>query len=212
MKKIIILMMIFLVGLTACTENVFDTYETPCTREYMPLCCDGIIYPNQCYADNAQAENCVEGQCPEEDCVPDNKICPDNLDPYCCDNTQYNNYCEAMNNCATNCIKGECNILELEEECEPLEGVACTMQYEPVCCDGETYSNACVASLSCKTDCTEGECDTDGESFEFKPEECGSRTFICTQDYVPVCCNGKTYSNQCVANNDCATDCVEGEC
>ena len=32
---------------------------------------------------------------------------------------------------------------------------------------------------------------------------------ICTLQYDPVICdNGKTYSNQCFANADCATGCV----
>ncbi|AJF61142.1 TPA: hypothetical protein HA239_05210 [Candidatus Woesearchaeota archaeon] len=35
---------------------------------------------------------------------------------------------------------------------------------------------------------------------------------VCTMEYNPVCCNGKTYSNSCVARANCATDCVAGEC
>ncbi|MBT3720716.1 hypothetical protein HN789_01915 [archaeon] len=44
------------------------------------------------------------------------------------------------------------------------------------------------------------------------PEECTPGQNMCTMQYDPVCCNGKTYSNDCVANNNCAFDCVQGEC
>ncbi len=100
----------------------------------------------------------------------------------------------------------------------------CDGYYEPVCgCDGETYSNACEAasegvSVDHPGDCNgAGECTTDEEcgprSFcEYTIEEscgegapvgvCAARPEVCDDEYDPVCgCDGKTYSNSCVAQS-----------
>jgi coxsackievirus/adenovirus receptor len=34
----------------------------------------------------------------------------------------------------------------------------------------------------------------------------------CTEEYAPVCCDGKTYGNQCMAQNEKAFNCIEGRC
>ena len=107
MKKITIILLVLLVSLGACTKIVIN--EKPCTREYRPVCCEGVEYPNQCMADNDQAKFCEAGPCDEENCTPGNKICDDVYEPYCCDGIEYSNYCFAMNDCAENCIKGECS-------------------------------------------------------------------------------------------------------
>ena len=159
-------MLIVLISLSACTKtnndnnNSTENLEKPCTKEYVPVCCEGTTYPNQCYADNANAQNCVNDLCHERECVPDNRLCTEEYDPYCCDDTQYSNYCFAKNDCASNCIKGECELKKdlIGSECNP-NGLACTMQYDPVCCDGKTYSNACVAGISCAENCVQGACE-----------------------------------------------------
>jgi len=45
------------------------------------------------------------------------------------------------------------------------------------------------------------------------PGVCRVRPEICTMDYTPVCgCNGKTYSNACVANSNGVSVASKGEC
>ena len=39
-----------------------------------------------------------------------------------------------------------------------------------------------------------------------------NRNCICTYEYRPVCCNGKTYENKCAANCACAKYCRPGAC
>ena len=165
MKKKIMFLIIILISLSACTtpdinNNTTTISEKPCTKEYVPVCCEGVTYPNQCYADNSNAQNCKNDLCPEEECVPNDNLCTEEYNPYCCDGIQYSNYCFANNACATNCIKGECDLKKgsIDSECNP-NGLACTMQYDPVCCDGKTYSNACVAGISCGENCVDGECE-----------------------------------------------------
>lgn len=45
------------------------------------------------------------------------------------------------------------------------------------------------------------------------PGVCRVRPQVCTQDFRPVCgCDGKTYSNECVANSNGISAASQGEC
>ena len=92
----------------------------------------------------------------------------------------------------------------------------CPEIYDPVCgCDNRTYSNACFAATVgvnvkhagvCEGTCTtNAQCDKDQYCAKQTgkcggPGLCMSRPQACLMIYDPVCgCDGKTYSNFCVA-------------
>ena len=108
---------------------------------------------------------------------------------------------------------------------------ACPMVYDPVCgCDGKTYGNQCEAALAginmqyegeCIVDdntCTNNKMCGDGSFCSFqncgdKTGTCATRPEVCIRVYDPVCgCDGKTYSNSCVAASAGASVSYEGEC
>jgi hypothetical protein len=105
---------------------------------------------------------------------------------------------------------------------------ACTREYLPVCgCDGTTYSNACTAASNGVSVRASGACApastvgrvcggrgtqpcAEGEYCSFPASAncgrsdasgtCARKPEMCTQQYAPVCgCDGRTYSNNCMA-------------
>ncbi len=183
-----------------------------------PVCgCDGITYPNACYAFGAGVEYYQTGTCEEQPCktsdLPDPPLDCIALgpDPVCgCDTISYLNACDAVNNGVLVWTPGLCpkppcidsNLIDLNMPCIDL--------YDPVCgCDGVTYPNSCVARYRYGITsvepgpCLTGDC-YDSASVSSDP---------CPFNYDPVCgCDGVTYPNPCMADRSGIRQYQPGPC
>lgn len=175
-----------------------------CLDIWDPVCgCDGKTYSNACYAAMAGTNVAHGGAC---------KIaCTGNMD------CGFGEFCKKT--------EGEC---EGEGECAARPN-ACYDLWAPVCgCDAVTYSNDCYAAAAgvsvdyrgeCVKACTMNE-DCDPTAYCVKEDghcedagECASRPEICPTLYDPVCgCDGKTYSNACVAAGNGVSVLHKGAC
>jgi len=182
-----------------------------CPDVWLPVCgCDGQTYGNACEAARAGISVDYEGECVAGPCASNNDCLSDE---YC---AKPQGGCDGTGTCHS-------------------RPQGCPEIWDPVCgCDGITYSNECFAAMvgvnvehsgecitgtcTANNDCTAdqycakagGDCDGEGV--------CSPRPQECPMIWDPVCgCDGRTYSNACIAalagvNVNYEGECVVGAC
>ena len=187
-------------------EGTCEPRPQYCIEVYAPVCgCDGVTYPNSCYAAMAGVNVDYQGECATATCSS-------------------NNDCGADDYCAKR--PGDC---DGQGVCEARPQV-CPLVWDPVCgCDGRTYSNSCTAAMAgvnvehngeCVTNvCTTNDECANNEYCAKRPGDCDGRGVcetrpeVCIDLWAPVCgCDGRTYSNVCYAAAAGVNVDYEGEC
>lgn len=200
----------------ACGDASGGCLKRPltCSQQYDPVCgCDGVTYANACEAAAADRSVAHAGAC---SCGGPNAVAC--AAGYAC------TYSDGV--CASPGQTGVCTAAP----------VACPSVSEPVCgCDGRTYANRCLAAAAGASVLQEGACApipcggpvnagcpasmfcsfADGTCADpARVGVCVERPRLCpTIQYAPVCaCNGKQYTNVCLANAVGASVANRGPC
>ena len=200
-----------------------ETIPDVCAAVIDPVCgCDGNTYQNACQAATSGVSVAAEGPC------QNSNVCGGIAGIQC----PADQFCEFD--------EGSCGEFDMTGSCRPFSEF-CTQQFDPVCgCDGQTYSNRCFAHSAGVSVRHAGECDAPQGTFcgGFLGQTCGADEFCnyddsagsacgiadgggtcekrpeaCIQLFDPVCgCDGKTYSNSCMANAAGVDVMSEGAC
>jgi len=184
------------------TVNPTVDPECTCTTEYDPVCCAGIEFSNDCFANCAFIGVDITAECTSGRCsnitTTDDCTCPENYAPVCCGDEEYSNSCFAG---CDGFGDDECD----DGACEDDDGCVCIELYAPVCCNGETFGNDCKAGCEGGIDDVDATC-TSGA--------CVDDVCVCTEQYDPMCCADQTYGNSCNAACDGFgdDDCTAGAC
>ena len=214
--------------------------DCDCPLDFEPVCAEGITFPNACIAECAGFTDFTNGECEYDWSFPIDTLdcpwidgstdceCDFEIAPVCADGFTFPNACVAECAGYTTYEDGVCDNdwifpIDTTDIDFPWGGNGgtdcdCAEDYAPVCVDGLTLPNACIAECLGFTTYQDGECDNDWgfpidtTDIDFPWGGNGGTDCDCAEDYAPVCVDGLTLPNACIAECLGFTTYEDGEC